>query len=57
MMRVACSGCASWVDRFQINVVEVEKQAGFRGIYSIEYGGPDPYGGVQQIIDLVLQFL
>jgi sugar phosphate isomerase/epimerase len=35
--------------------VAIAQQAGFRGVYSIEYGGPDPYGGVQHIIDLLMQ--
>jgi sugar phosphate isomerase/epimerase len=37
--------------------IQLAKQAGFRGIYSIESGGPDPYNEVQKVIDLVLQFL
>lgn len=43
--------------QFVSRCVQISKQAGFRGIYSIEYGGPDPYGGVQHIIDLLLQCL
>ena len=41
--------------QFVSRCVQIAKQAGFRGVYSIEYGGPDPYGGVQHIIDLLMQ--
>lgn len=41
--------------QFVSRCVAIAKQAGFRGVYSIEYGGPDPYGGVQHIIDLLMQ--
>ncbi len=43
--------------QFVLRCVQISKQAGFRGVYSIEYGGPNPYGGVQHIIDLLLQSL
>ena len=43
--------------QFVSSCVQISKQAGFRGVYSIEYGGPDPYGGVQHIIELLLQNL
>jgi hypothetical protein len=43
--------------RFVRRCIQLAKEAGFTGIYSIESGGPDPYGGVQQVIDLVLQSL
>ena len=41
--------------QFVSRCVAIAQQAGFRGVYSIEYGGPDPYGGVQHIIDLLMQ--
>lgn len=41
--------------QFVSRCVAIAKQAGFRGVYSVEYGGPDPYGGVQHIIDLLMQ--
>lgn len=41
--------------QFVSRCLAIAKQAGFRGVYSIEYGGPDPYGGVQHIIDLLMQ--
>jgi sugar phosphate isomerase/epimerase len=38
--------------------VEISKQAGFKGIYSIEYEGPgDPYQGVQTTLDELLRCL
>ena len=43
--------------QFVARCVQISKDAGFRGVYSIEYGGSDPYGGVQHIIDLLLQYL
>jgi len=39
--------------QFVARCVQLSKQAGFRGVYSVEYGGPHPYGGVQHIIDLL----
>lgn len=41
--------------QFVSRCVAIAQQVGFRGVYSIEYGGPDPYGGVQHIIDLLMQ--
>ncbi|MFB3921759.1 MAG: sugar phosphate isomerase/epimerase family protein [Terriglobia bacterium] len=36
----------------------VSKQAGFKGIYSIEFEGPgDPYAGVQKTLDELLRYL
>jgi len=43
--------------QFVSRCVQISRQAGFQGIHSIEYGGPDPSGGVQHIIDLLLQYL
>ena len=37
--------------------VDISKAAGFHGVYSIEYNGPDPYAGVSAIIDLLLKYL
>lgn len=37
--------------------VDISKAAGYRGVYSIEYSGPDPYAGVPVIIDLLLKYL
>ena len=38
--------------------VEISKQAGFKGIYSIEFEGPgDPYVGVQKTLDELLRYL
>jgi sugar phosphate isomerase/epimerase len=38
--------------------VEIAKQAGFKGTYSIEYEGPgDPYVGVQRVLDNLLRYL
>jgi len=38
--------------------VEISKQAGYKGIYSIEYEGPgDPYVGVQKVLDELMQYL
>ena len=42
---------------FVKSCVDISKQAGYRGVYSIEYSGADPYSGVQGIIDLLLQYL
>ena len=37
--------------------VDISKAAGYHGVYSIEYSGPDPYAGVPVIIDLLLKYL
>ena len=38
--------------------VAISKQAGYKGIYSIEYEGPgDPYEGVQKVLDELLNYL
>ncbi len=38
--------------------VEISKQAGFKGVYSIEYEGPgDPYAGVQKVLDELVKYL
>ena len=38
--------------------VEISKQAGFKGVYSIEYEGPgDPYLGVQKVLDELVKYL
>jgi hypothetical protein len=36
------------------NAIRISKQMGFRGVYSIETGGPDPYAKVQTILDALL---
>ena len=38
--------------------VEISKQAGYKGVYSIEYEGQgDPYDGVQKVINELLRYL
>ena len=38
--------------------VEISKQAGFKGIYSVEFEGPgDPYLGVQKVLDELVKYL
>lgn len=38
--------------------VEIAKQSGFKGVYSIEFEGPgDPYVGVQKVLDELIRFL
>jgi len=38
--------------------MQTAKQAGFKGIYSIEFEGPgDPYEGVQKTLDELLKYL
>jgi sugar phosphate isomerase/epimerase len=38
--------------------VEIAKQAGYKGVYSIEYeGAGDPYDGVQKVVDELLRYL
>lgn len=38
--------------------VEISKQVGYKGVYSIEYEGPgDPYVGVQKVLDELVRFL
>ena len=37
--------------------VDISKAAGYGGVYSIEYSGPDPYAGVSVIIDLLRKYL
>jgi len=36
------------------NAIRISKQMGFKGVYSIETGGPDPYAKVQTILDALL---
>jgi sugar phosphate isomerase/epimerase len=38
--------------------MEISSEAGFRGIYSIEFDGPgDPYVGIQKTLDELLRYL
>ena len=37
--------------------VDISKAANYRGVYSIEYSGPDPYAGVSVIIDVLLKYI
>jgi sugar phosphate isomerase/epimerase len=38
--------------------IEIAKQSGFRGIYTIEFDGPgDPYAGIQKTLDELLKRL
>jgi sugar phosphate isomerase/epimerase len=37
--------------------VQIAKSAGFQGVYSIEYSGPDAYGGVQQVVDELARYV
>ena len=38
--------------------VEISKQAGYKGVYSIEYeGAGDPYDGVQKVVDELVRYL
>jgi len=40
------------------NCVAISREAGFKGIYSIEFEGPgDPYAGVQKVLDELLTYL
>jgi sugar phosphate isomerase/epimerase len=38
--------------------VEISKQAGYKGVYSVEYEGPgDPYDGVQKVVNELEKYL
>ena len=37
--------------------VDISKTAGYRGVYSIECSGTDPYAGVPVIVDLLVKYL
>jgi sugar phosphate isomerase/epimerase len=38
--------------------IEISRQAGFRGVYSIEFNGPgDPYAGIQKTLDELLKYV
>jgi len=40
------------------HAMEIAKQAGFRGVYSIDFVGPDdPYVGIQKTLDELLKYL
>lgn len=40
------------------HAMEIAKQAGFRGVYSIEFeGSGDPYLGIQKTLDEILKYL
>ena len=44
--------------RFDIaNTVKISKEVGFKGWYSIETGGPDPWASTQKVVDALLQNL
>ena len=44
--------------RFDLaNTVKISKELGFKGWYSIETGGPDPWSSIQKVIDALLQNL
>jgi sugar phosphate isomerase/epimerase len=44
--------------RFNIaNTIKISKEMGFKGWYSIETGGPDPWASTQKVIDALLQNL
>jgi sugar phosphate isomerase/epimerase len=45
--------------RFEFNkCVEISKQSGYKGVYSIEYEGPDDtYAGVQKVMDELVRYL
>jgi sugar phosphate isomerase/epimerase len=45
-------------DRFDFaKAIRISKEMGFRGWYSIETDGPDPWGSVQKVIDALLENL
>ena len=50
---------AKWnPDRFSLaKAVEISKQMGFKGTYSIESGGPEPYAQVQTMVDRLMEYL
>ena len=37
------------------DAIQLFKQAGYRGIYSIEHSGPDPYAAVQTVVDALVK--
>lgn len=37
------------------NSIKLSKELGFKGVYSIETGGPDPYAAVQKVVDGLLE--
>jgi sugar phosphate isomerase/epimerase len=38
--------------------IAIAKQAGYRGVFSVEYEGPgDPYGGVQKVVNELERYL
>jgi len=43
--------------KFVARCVQISKEAGFKGVCSIEAGGPDAYGAVQHVLDLLMQNL
>ena len=36
------------------NAIKISKEMGFKGVYSIEAGGADPYATVQAVLDALL---
>ncbi len=50
---------AKWgPDRFSLGTaVGISKQMGFKGTYSIESGGPEPYALLQTMVDRLMQYL
>jgi hypothetical protein len=44
--------------RFDLaNTIRISKELGFKGWYSIETGGSDPWASIQKVIDALLQNL
>jgi sugar phosphate isomerase/epimerase len=37
--------------------IRISKEMGFRGVYSLETGGPEPYATVQKLLDRLLENL
>ena len=37
------------------DAIQVSKEVGYKGLYTIEHGGPDPYTAVQTVIDELLK--
>jgi hypothetical protein len=44
--------------RFDIaNMIKISKELGFKGWYSIETGGSDPWASIQKVIDSLVQYM
>jgi len=54
-MTAGSSHCRLGTERFDAaNCLKIAREAGYKGLFSVEQGGPDPYKAVQSVLDFML---